>query len=190
MIETLPKGCYVALHIGTGPSRIEEAGGVRMIVTDQNKRFELSDDLWIERLDEQLAKHIQSACEPPHYNIESFAYDRHLYSFIRRIPDVGMSDHEGIAEVYAAITLSRLVHPTSIGDRYCAKVFHFGLPDSAIQALVLKGRSNDVFLPNNWRNWLSVEDREDLRKLMVWVPRSKPMHARVHRAYWNHERAR
>lgn len=189
MNGTLPQGCYVVLHIGTGPSRIEEKNRPQLIVTDDSIRFELSDDIWIERLDEQFAKHIQKACEPPHYNISDVGHDRHLYAFVRRAPEVEKSNHEGIAEVYAAITLSRLVHPTSIGDRYCAKVFHFGLPDSAIQALTLRGRGNDVFLANNWRDWLSVSDGEELRKLMVWVPRSKPMHTRVHRAYWNHEYA-
>src|ERR1700730_6444634 len=187
MSVTLPKGCYVALHIGLGPSRIEEASGAQMIVTDQSNRFELSDDVWIERLDEQLAKHIQTACEPPHYNIGRVERDRHLYAFVRRAPELEKSNHEGTAELFATVALSRFLHPTSIGERYCARVFHFGLAESAIQAIQPRGISPDVFLGLNKRDWLSVEDGEELRRLTPWLSRGKPMHPRVHRAYWYHE---
>lgn len=86
--------------------------------------------------------------------------------------------------------LSRLIHPTSVGSRYCALVHHFGLNDSAIQAIQFTGVSPDVFLDqDNRRDWLSVEDGESLRKLMRWVPSGRTMFDRVHRAYWYHEYA-
>jgi hypothetical protein len=150
----------------------------------------LSSDIWIEKLDSELAKHIQTAFEPSHYNIDNLPYDRHLYAFVRRVPDVERSRYEGLAELFAVATLSRLVHPTSIGSRYCAFVFHFGLKDSAIQAIQFTGMSPDVLLDqNDLRDWLSVEDGELLRRLMQWVPSSKVMHRRIHRAYWYHEYA-
>jgi hypothetical protein len=65
--DPLPKPCYVIMHIGTGPS-YQENNGSALVVKD-GERFALSDDIWIERLDEQLAKNVQKACEPPHYNI-------------------------------------------------------------------------------------------------------------------------
>jgi hypothetical protein len=102
---------------------------------------------------------------------------------------VEKSNHEGRAELFATVALSRLIHPTSIGERYGAKVFHFGPPDSAILAIQPRGISPDVSLGRNARDWLSVEDGEELRKLMGCVPQTKPMHPRVHRAYWNHEYA-
>jgi hypothetical protein len=168
---------------------MEAKTGPRLIVTDGSNRFDLSDEIWIERLDEQLAKHIQKACEPPHYKINSVEHDRHLYAFVHRVPVVEKRKYAGIAGVFATIALSRLVHPTSIGDRYCSNVFHFGLPDSAIQAIQQTVVNAHVFIGNNRRDWLSVEDGNVLRKLMVWVPETKPMHPRVHRAYWNHEYA-
>jgi hypothetical protein len=149
----------------------------------------LSDDIWIERLDEQLAKHIQKACEPPHYDIDSVEQDRHLYAFVRRVSAVEKSNYEGMDELLAVVALSRLIHPTSIGDRYCAKVFHFGLKDSAICAIQYRGISPDAILSGNHRDWLSVEDAENLRRLMPWSSKDKRMHDRVHRAYWNHEYA-
>ena len=43
----LPQGCYVALHIGSGPGR---CAGPELIVDDNHKQFQLSDDVWLERL--------------------------------------------------------------------------------------------------------------------------------------------
>ena len=187
MNHLLPEACYVILHIGTGPSHVQEKTGPPVIVT--GGRFALSDDIWIERLDEQTAKNIQKACEPPHFNIRVDEHDQHLYAFIRRVPAVENRKYEGLEQLFAVLALSRLVHPTSVGDRYCANVFHFGLKDSAIYAVQYRGIRPDVILGSNHRDWLSVDDGETLRKLMPWVSAGKLMHSRVHRAYWNHEYA-
>ncbi len=183
--DPLPKPCYVILHIGTGPS-YQENNGSALVVKD-GECFALSDDIWIERLDEQLAKNVQKACEPPHYNIGGVEYDRHLYAFVRRVPDAETRKYEGLETLHAVLALSRLIQPTSIGDRYCAQVFHYGLPDSSIYAIQYRGISPDVFLSRKQRDWLSVEDAETLRGLMPWLSKEKPMHYRVHRAYWYHE---
>jgi hypothetical protein len=92
-------------------------------------------------------------------------------------------------ELLAVVALSRLIHPTSTGDRYCAKVFHVGLKDSAIFSIQYRGMSPDAILSGKSRDWLSVEDAENLRRLMPWLAKDKRMHDRVHRAYWNHEYA-
>lgn len=81
------------LHIGAGPS-LADQNPSPLIVADGRRRFDLSGDIWIERLDEELAKHIQTACEPSHYNIDNFTYDRHLYAFVRRVPDVERGRYE------------------------------------------------------------------------------------------------
>jgi hypothetical protein len=188
MNDLLPEGCYVVLHIGIGPSHIEEKTGPPLAITS-NGPFSLNSDIWIERLDERIAKNIQKACEPPHFNVDTEEYDRHLYAFVRRVPAVEKRRYEGLEELFAVIALSRLIHPTSIGYRYCVRVFHFGLKDSAIQAIQYRGISPDVFLGSKHRDWLSVDDAENLHKLMPWVSVNKPMHARIHRAYWNHEYA-
>lgn len=180
--------CYVVLHIGAGPAASVEQMGSPVIVRDESRRFELDDDIWIERLDEQLAKNIQKACEPPNHNVSSVAHDRHLYAFVRPVPSTERTNYEGMSELHAVIALSRLVNPTSIGDRYCARVFDFSGKDSPIQAIQYRG-SPDVFLSANSRDWLSVDDGKILRKLMPWSSRNKLMHDRVHRAYWNHENA-
>ncbi len=58
-----------------------------------------------------------------------------------------------------------------------------------IFAIRYRGVSSDVILDSKSRDWLSVQDGNTLRKLMPWVSKGKPMHDRVHRAYWNHENA-
>jgi hypothetical protein len=186
MNKVLPESCYVVLHIA--PGRGVVVGHSPLIVSNDGERFQLRDDIWIERLNERLAKNIQQACEPPHYNISGHPWDRHLYAFVRRAPKVEKTNNEGIGDLFTTVALSRLINPTSTGERYGAKVFHYGLDDSAIQAIQFRGISPDVFLPKNPRDWLSVEDGEHLRKLMPWVSQ-KPMHGRVHRAYWYHEYA-
>jgi hypothetical protein len=184
--DPLPKPCYVILHIGTGPTFLQETSEPTLIVKD-GQRFPLSDDIWIERLNEQLAKNVQKACEPPHYNIGGEGHDRHLYAFVRQVPNNESRRYEGLEILHAVLALSRLIHPTSIGDRYCAQVFHYGLPDSAIYAIQYRGISSDISLSRNQRDWLSIKDGETLRGLMRWLTTDKHMHYRVHRAYWYHE---
>ena len=71
-----------------------------------------------------------------------------------------------MGELHSLIALSRLVHPTSVGDRYSALILDSGLEDSAIYAIQYKGISPDVFVSKTQRDWLSVQDGEELRKLM------------------------
>lgn len=164
------QACYVVLHIGLGlPSDAElKSGPPSLVVTDKNPSFSLSDEIWIERLDEQLAKHIQKACEPANYRIDSFTTDEHLYAFLRYVSDAEKSKYEGMEELHTVIALSRLIHPTSVGDHYSALVLEFGVEDSAIKAIQSRGISPDVFVSSKERDWLSAEDGENLRKLMPW----------------------
>src|SRR5215469_3808019 len=172
MNKVLPQPCYVVLHIAPGHGQVVEQSP--LIVQKDGDRFELREDIWIERLNERLAKNIQQACEPPHYNISGDLRDRHLYAFVRRAPKVEKTNNEGISDLFTTVALSRLINPTSTGERYCAKIFQYGSDDSAIQAIQFRGISPDVSLPKNPRDWLSVQDGKYLRKLMSWVSQ-KPM---------------
>ncbi len=181
--------CYVMLHIGRGPGQTPTALSPSLIVTDLNKKFSFSDEMWIERLDERLFKNVQTACEPPNLYIDMQRWDRHLYAFVRKVPRGERTLHEGMTDLFTLVALSRLINPTSTGDRYCAKVFQIDGEKSPIQAIQWQGMSPDVFLGSRPRDWLSVQDGETLRKLLPWVTNSKLMHGRVQRAYWYHEYA-
>ena len=82
MDDSLRETCHVVLHIGTGQFESAEKIGSPLVVSGRNIRFVLSDDIWIERLDEQLATNIQKACDPPNYKLDFNRRDRHLYAFV------------------------------------------------------------------------------------------------------------
>jgi hypothetical protein len=90
MNDGLPEACYVMLHIGTGPSNLEVGSVPPLVVQRNRRRFELREDIWIEKLDRRLASDIQRACEPAHHNIKSDEQDRHLYAFVRRARSVAL----------------------------------------------------------------------------------------------------
>ncbi len=71
--QTLPESCYVVVHIASGHGR--EVGRSPLIVLNDGDRFELREDIWIERLNEQLAKNIQQADFP--LAVTSFLAIRH-----------------------------------------------------------------------------------------------------------------
>jgi len=192
-MNPLRRGCYVILHIRPGPPYPDPNTAPQIA---EDARFELSDDIWIERLDTEFAKCIQRACEPANYNTYNDVHDRHLYAFMREPPqneairDVGMiSRDEAVIPLFTVIALSRLVRPTSTGDRYCANILPHPDADPTIQALQTRGVCPDVFLGDNSRDWLSPDDGLELRRLMSWVSKDKQILKRVHRAFWNHEQA-
>jgi len=186
MVPNSFSGCYVILHIRPGPPSPDPAS-TPQIATDG--RFELSTDIWIERLDKEFAIKVQAACEPANHLIDNHVWDRHLYAFIRRIPPNESPRHGDLNELHTIIALSRLIHPTSVGERYCARIMTSVGLDLPIQAISLMGICPDIFIGDNSCDWLSPADGLELRKLVPWIPASKAMHKRVHRAFWNHEQA-
>jgi hypothetical protein len=184
--KPFPRNCYVVLHLRLGPPYPDPIASPQIAA---DAPFQLTNDIWIEKLDPEFAKLAQTACEPPNYNLPNEPYDRHLYAFVRTIPEKESSRNEGLMDLLTAVVLSRFVRPTSTGERYCAKVMPWPAIGPVIQALPLAGQCPDVFLGDNSRDWLSPDDGKELRRLMPWIPASKAMHPRVHRAYWNHEQA-
>jgi hypothetical protein len=190
MRNSQPEPCYVVLHIGNGPSRLaEQQPASPLIVRDESPQFQLSDDIWIERLDERLARNIQKACEPSYYGAVDVGPDKHLYSFVSRVPKSERTKYGGMSDLKGLIALSRLVNPTSTGDRYSAHVHQFPQQTSPVFPIQYIGVSPDVIMasPKDRRDWLSIEDGKSLRKLVPWSLGNKRMHKRVHHAYWNHE---
>jgi hypothetical protein len=173
--------------MSNGPSKADVAAGTRIIVEAGDPPFHLTEDIWMERFDKELGKKIEAACSPAHYNISNVGYDRHLYAFVRKVPGGEKSKYEGMSALAGLIALSRLVHPTSTGDRYCARIFKYGDPNSIIEAVRFFGVSPDISLIDGRSDWLSAADGQTLLKLVPWL--TGKMHSRVHHAYWNHESA-
>jgi hypothetical protein len=185
-LDSLPRGLYAILHIRSGTPYPDPQTSPRIAA---NTRFELTGDTWIETLESEFAVNIQRACEPPNFNINNLIHDRHLYAFIRSVPENEVPRYKGVNDLITITALSRLIHPTSVGNRYCVNAFKVSGADFVIQALSFHGTAPDVFVGDGSRDWLSPNDGMELRKLMPWVSTSKVMHPRVHRAYWSHELA-
>jgi hypothetical protein len=179
-----PSAHYVALHIGQGRTAHQD---VSLAAIGETGRFELTPDIWIERLDAELAKLIIHACDPPHHGINTIERDYHLYAWVRRVPSNESKSFEGLHPLLAAIALSRLIRPTSTGFRYCAWVSELSADARQVRAIPFRGVSLDVLLGPGTRDWLTEADGAEVQKLMVWL--GKDMRERVHRAYWNHEYA-
>jgi hypothetical protein len=174
-----PRGAYVVLHIRSGPPypdqqnpHIAEAG-----------RFQLTEDMWIERLENNLAINVQRACEPANYQNDNFIDDRHVYAFMREVlvdqtprEPGSVSKDEALIPLMTVIALSRLIRPTSTGNRYCANILPYFRPDGPIRAVQIGGVCPDVYLGDFSRDWLAPEDGPQLLKLMPRVSLQKPIH--------------
>lgn len=88
------------------------------------ERVELSDQIWLGRLDPDTARTIMETCEPKTVGVRPPARQfAQLYSFVRELPshdDIYRWDHDN--ELVAAVALSRLIHPTSTGFAYAARI--------------------------------------------------------------------
>jgi hypothetical protein len=157
-LKPVPKSTYGILHLGNGPTQLDLDNGLVMVAAD-GERFYLNDDIWIERLEEEFAKCFLSACEATHHRVHNHQSDRHLYGFFREIPRPRAKEYDGLDVLHATVSLSRLVQPTTTGDRYCAEIAFHGMTDSVIRAIQYRGTSLDVFLgKQKQRDWLSVDD--------------------------------
>ena len=188
-----PLDTYAILHIRPGPPWPEP--NTRPHVAEGGT-FPLSSDIWIEKFDQEFAINFQRACEPANHGQFNDVWDRHIYAFVRRepedekhrLPGTVVRD-QGIHPLFTVVALSRLVRPTTIGNRYCAKIYPSPVTNPEIQALTISGSNPDVTIGDLSHDWLSPDDGHVLRLLMPWVIPTKIMHPRVHRAFWNHEDA-
>jgi hypothetical protein len=113
-----------------------------------------------------------------------------LYSLVRDLPAPSNVYHwDSDNTLTATVALSRLIHPTSAGLVYAARLKFNGSDKlDEIYPAVISGISSQVFLsPMRERDWLVDADAHVLREL---VPRlSLPLPQRVHNALWHHEYA-
>lgn len=177
---------YVVLHIRPGPPYPGSKSGQHIAAEGP---FEITPEFRIEKLDTAFATRIQRACEPAHYKIDNQVCDRHIYAFVHETAQNESRKYESLSSLYTLIALSRLIQPTSTGDRYCARILGRPENDPPIYAIQSIGICPDVFLGDTSRDWLSPHHGNELRKIAQWVPATKLMHPRIHRAFWNYEQA-
>jgi hypothetical protein len=154
-------------------------------------RFQLSEDFWIEHLEPTMARAIVDACSPSNFAVPVFQQQDHTYAFVKRtrIPGV-FNDFGGLDELAAVIAMSRLIHFTSTGLRYAARVSLVNDQVKQILAFQPRGVSVDIFTSkSSGRNWLTVADAARLKALMPLILTRRPLPKRVHNAHWHHEYA-
>jgi len=159
-----------------------------------NQRVSLSSEIWLGRIDGPVAKAVMDTCERKTLGVagpvRQFAQ---LYAFVRELPT-----HESIYgwdrdnRLSATIALSRLIHPTSTGYAYAARVGCDGNGLKEIYPAEIHGISVDAFLSSNrTRDWLTEPEAKILGQLVVPLcqPAGLPLPPRVHNAFWHFEYA-
>lgn len=154
------------------------------------QRLELSAHISLEFIQPEIAKAIMDVCDPKVLGIPSpvrqFAQ---LYSFVRQLPrdqDIYRWDEKN--ELTATLGLSRLVHPTSVGLSYAARLGYEQERVKEIFPAQIVGVSKHVFLsPSRTRDWLTEAEARSLSKIVPKLNEILPK--RVHNALWHHEYA-
>jgi hypothetical protein len=150
----------------------------------------LSEQIRIGRLDLKTANTIMDTCEPKALGlmppVRQFA---HLYAFVREISanaDIHRWDDDN--QLTPVIGVSRLIHPTSTGFDYAARIGYESDGVKQVFPARIVGISKEVFLsPNGKRDWLTAEEANSLRELVPGLRKELPK--RVHNGLWHHEYA-
>lgn len=157
-------------------------------------RFNLSDDLWVGKLDEGVVDAVFDACEPTgRFLKKPVRQYGQLYAFVRERPPVEPPnefewDSDSLLQI--CVALSRLVHPTSISLRYAARIIC--ADNEKVEEIVpgpVPGHGADAYVPTEGhRDWLIAGDLDALKLLVHHLPLSH-FPPRVWRALWYHEYA-
>jgi histidyl-tRNA synthetase len=175
----------VAIETKKGP--VEETGQFFDEWISNTERVQLADDIWVGRLEEELANDVIERCEPP--GMLGAPGPFQMYSFVRdvavRAGDVSTWDYEQSLQL--CIMLSRLVHPTTVSTGYAARVRF--LEEGTVGLITpgpVKGQGAYAFISGeNHRNWLT---RAELRELSTLLERPfSSLPERVRLACWYHE---
>lgn len=156
-------------------------------------RVQAVSELFIERLDHELAKAIMDTCEPKTLGVPApvrqFA---HMYAYVREVHAqssvIGWDQDHRLSRL---VGISRLIHPTSVGLRYAARVSQDNDPLRIVPAEI-HGLSPDTFLsPNHKRDWLSQDEAKASVELDAKTePLTQPQFPRrVSRALWYYDYA-
>jgi|SRR6516164_287144 len=115
------------------------------------ERIELNEQVWIGPLDLETANAIMDTCDPKTLGVmPPVRQFGHLYAFVREIPgyaDIHRWDHDN--ELAGVIGLSRLIHPTSIGFDYAARIGYESSGVKQIFPAQIVGISKEAFLSPN-----------------------------------------
>jgi len=137
-------------------------------ITDFIQPLQIHEDVWIGPLQGDLGVAILNACEPPGENYRRGRDYYVPYAFWRIYKDLAATsrfDFDPDNRLFAAVALSRLVHPTTIGTYYSARVRMDNC--RRIEPLRKPTRLNPWAFPiDTDQDWLIPDDIPGLSKLV------------------------
>lgn len=153
--------------------------------------FKLADDLWIGKIEPDVARIILDFGEPPTHGMPKPAVQfAQLYAFVREPVQSDPFKWDEDSRLQTCVALSRLVHPTTISLRYAARVRYNS--DSSVSDAYpadIRGVGIDTFLAAPLeRDWLTDSEAGRLKEILANLANS-PLPLRASRALWYHEYA-
>jgi hypothetical protein len=150
---------------------------------------QIEGDTWIGQVDQDLASALLDACDSKGENWHAYRQYGCSYALYRTNAPAPPGhevhfDHDSL--LYTCVALSRLVHPTSVGFGYAARVrvWRNGarqvIPTSHVHL------SPHAFVTDPNENWLLPADIPLLAQLVKAV-RQRPPTGRLAAAMWHHE---
>jgi len=155
------------------------------------KRFQLTSDLYLEKLDSKASNIVLDFGIPAGYEVmKPFKQYAQFYAFVRQIPEpANIHEWDSDQRLQTVVALSRLVRPTSISFRHAARL-HYGNDGTLKSAYPawLTGMDPDSWLApeQTYRDWLIEVEMEQLRALLNGSSLSA-LPVRLSRAFWYHE---
>jgi len=154
--------------------------------------FELSNDLWMGKIDAEAAKLTLELGESDYYGTpKPVRQDAQLYSFVREKDTFAATyQWDEDSRLQTCVAVSRLVQPTTISLRYASRIrYNSDSSISDISPANIRGVAIDTFLATPpERDWLTEADALRLRGLIQKLY-SSPLPERASRALWYHEYA-
>src|SRR4030095_12011012 len=154
---------------------------------------QLYQGIYIGLQSKNLWKEVYTACRPRGYSFDPTPQFGQLYAFCNDNPanpsEYNWDPDKGLA---TSVVLSRLIHPTSTGFEYSARVV-LSL-NSQIKQIIpgpVSGLLAQAYTdPPVTRNWFTDNDVSALRILLAsFYANSVNLPSRIQRALWNHEYA-
>jgi hypothetical protein len=156
-----------------------------------NERVDLGHGVTLGPIDRWLSKEIVTLCEPHKLaTLPGSMRGPIRYGFSRKLdvaPGKWNFDEDG--RLVAALAMSRLAHPTSVGFEWSARVVT-GPGDTVPEAAIghIKGAAAYAFVVEGSRDWLTRADADLTATLLdAFILQQPHLPPRVQRAIWRHE---
>lgn len=179
----------VVLHTNGGIFR-ENAQQLSAAFPPIEDRLNLGFGCWAGRLYGDLAIRLMDTCDPTWLGIpKPVRQYAQLYAYVHELDENAyLYEWDRDSRLQRCVAMSRLIHPTTVGFRYAARVRHGESLDSLkIAPAEIRGISVDVSLsPAHERDWLTVEEAQRLAKLLSASEtlQQPAFPSRVSRALW------